>query len=212
MDGLKIKTLSVGPLATNCYILIEDGRCLVIDPGGDPAAILAEMDSGQIETCAILLTHAHFDHTGGAAALQKETGAPVLVGAADEGLLRDPGWMRQFMSPSGSALRDIKVLWEGQEVTLGKTVLTVWETPGHSPGSLTFAEGPPRSPSAVFSGDLIFRRGIGRTDLPGGDHSLIRKSILRILALPKDTVIYPGHGAPTTVSQERYPGSTEPFN
>jgi glyoxylase-like metal-dependent hydrolase (beta-lactamase superfamily II) len=226
---MDVKTLVVGPVATNCYILSEGSQCLVIDPGDEGEAILRDVEAvvrglvldserGQGERLkAILLTHAHFDHTGAAGFLQEKTGAPVFVGRRDEALLREPGWMKQWVSAQTKQPVDIRVLKEGDELRTGETVLKVWETPGHSPGGLTFVaaavSGSPtakaaakrvsRAVPAVFCGDLIFRERIARTDAPGGDQDELFRSIERVLALPGDARIFPGHGNSTTVGYER---------
>ena len=207
---VEVKTIAVGPLATNCYILTEGERCIVIDPGDDGERILSVFkggdETGKTTLQAILLTHAHFDHTMAAGYLQEKTGALVFVGRSDQSMLRDPGWMEQLMPASSEAPSDVRTLSEGDQVTLGGTVLAVWETPGHSPGSLTFIASD--VPASAFCGDLIFREGVGRTDLPGGDPDRLFESVDRVLGLPPRTVIYPGHGPSTTVIHEK---SANPF-
>lgn len=212
---MDVKTIAVGSLATNCYLLIEGNLCIVVDPGYEgeriARAILCHGDqTSRLTVQAILLTHAHFDHTMAAGYLQKETGAPVFVGAKDIGMIVEPGWMKDFM-PSGCGMpSDLRALSEGDRVTLGDVALEVWETPGHSPGSITFVLDAPQpianatglSPKMVFCGDLIFRRSVGRTDLPGGDPDQLFNSVDRVLSLPGKTVIYPGHGRSTTVAGE----------
>ncbi len=198
---MEVRTVEVGPLGTNCYILSEAERCIVIDPGDEGERILAASEGASVQ--AILLTHGHFDHTQAAGYLQEKTDAPVFVGAGDRAILDDPGWMKQFLPSGSNAPTDVRILTEGDEVRLGASVLQVWETPGHSPGSLSFiAEG------AAFCGDLVFREGVGRTDLPGGEPDRLFESVDRVLELPGQTVIYPGHGPQTTVSHEK---SANPF-
>ena len=201
-----MKVIPVGPLRTNCYILESAGDYVVIDPGDEGERILAQMRDGLAaghRLKAVLLTHAHFDHTLAAPYLQEKTGAPVYVGRGDAGLLSDPAWMRPMMPEGVSQPADIRTLSEGDVLKVGAVSLVVWETPGHSPGSLTFLvqEGVPAP--VVFSGDLLFRGGVGRTDLPGGDDSALASSISRVLELPAETVVYPGHGPATTVGRER---------
>jgi glyoxylase-like metal-dependent hydrolase (beta-lactamase superfamily II) len=193
---MDVKVIEVGPLATNCYVLTAGDRCLVIDPGDEADRILAALDGFKVQ--AILLTHGHFDHTSAAAYLQEKTAAPVFVGAPDRALLDDPGWMKQFMSTDAGTISDVRTLAEGDKVQLGETVLEVWETPGHSAGSLSFIS----NEAQGFCGDLIFREGVGRTDLPGGDPDRLFESVDRVLKLPGKTAIYPGHGPRTTVAHE----------
>lgn len=221
---MDVKTIAVGPLATNCYILMEGDRCVVIDPGDEGDRILKALEGdGERATPlaveAILLTHAHFDHTMAAGQLQKATGAPVFVGSKDKAMLSEPGWMEQFMQGNADMPCDVRILSEGDKVPFGGVTLDVWETPGHSQGSLTFVAdiatptsalpteplaGAPRpSPKVAFCGDLIFRRGVGRTDLPGGDPDQLFSSVDRFLSLPGKTRIYPGHGPSTTVAGEK---------
>jgi len=218
-------------LATNCYILFEDNRCLIIDPGDEGERILSEIRASlgfaapdQAAVQAIFLSHGHFDHTMAAGYLQKETGAPVYVGAKDMGAVVEPGWMKDFMPSACKPPSDLRTLSEGDRVAFGDLVLDVWETPGHSPGSLTFvlrigasdpntpketAAGAPANPSKMaFCGDLIFRKGVGRTDLPGGDQDALFESVDRVLGLPGETSIYPGHGPATTVRREK---ASSPF-
>lgn len=228
---MNVKTIPVGPLATNCYILVEGNRCLIIDPGDEGERVLNEARAAmgtpvpaEAAVQAILFSHGHFDHTMAAGYLQKETGAPVYVGAKDRSMTVEPGWMKDFMPSACEPPADLRTLSEGDLVVLGDVVLDVWETPGHSPGSLTFvvhveasdpntpmetAAGAPASLSKMaFCGDLIFRRGVGRTDLPGGDQDALFESVDRVLGLPGDTSIYPGHGPATTVRREK---ASSPF-
>ena len=146
----------------------------------------------------MLLTHGHFDHFLAAAEVQRETGAPVWVGEDDLLLLRDLGWMAQFL-PQGLALpSDVRALAEGDRVTVGDEELSVIHTPGHSQGSCCFL-----APGILFSGDLIFQGAVGRTDLPGGDPVELDRSLARVADLPGDTVMYPGHGPVTKVAVEK---------
>ena len=203
---LEVRAIPVGPLSTNCYILESGGYYVVIDPGDEGERILTQMREGLAaghRLKAVLLTHAHFDHTLAAGYLQEKTGAPVYVGRGDAGLLSNPGWMRPMMPAEVSRPADVRALSEGDILNVGAVSLVVWETPGHSPGSLTFLaeEGVPTP--VVFCGDLLFRGGVGRTDLPGGDESALASSISRVLELPDETAVYPGHGPATTIGRER---------
>lgn len=195
---MDIRQLSVGSLETNCYIVASGKDCVVVDPGGEAERILSEIAACGCEVTAVLLTHGHFDHFLAAAEVQRETGAPVWVGEDDLPLLRDLGWMAQFL-PQGLALpSDVRALAEGDRVTVGDEELSVIHTPGHSQGSCCFL-----APGILFSGDLIFQGAVGRTDLPGGDPVELDRSLARVADLPGDTVIYPGHGPVTKVAVEK---------
>ncbi|UCG39778.1 MAG: MBL fold metallo-hydrolase [bacterium] len=197
-----IEHLVVGPLQSNCFIVGDEGtgEAVVIDPGGDGEIIAAAVKRRPWNVTAILNTHAHFDHIAANSLLIKETGAPLLVPRGDApflaqahlsarlyGLLVDP-------SPAPDRILD-----EGDVVKVGSHEIRVLLTPGHSPGGATFV-----TSGGIFPGDALFAGSIGRTDLPGGDYQTLIDSIMeKIMALPDDTVVYPGHGPATTVGRER---------
>lgn len=199
---MKIFCLTVGPLDTNCYVVVDEssGACMVIDPGGDAAVILDAMRKQGVKAEKIVLTHAHFDHTGAVAELKEKTGAAVLLGRGDAELLENPGWMRPYMnSKSSRGIRPDGVLNESDLVKVGELSFKVLETPGHTPGSIClYREG------TLFSGDTLFLEGVGRTDLPGGSMADLRDSLTgKLFVLPDDTVVYPGHGETTTIGHEK---------
>ena len=176
----------VGPLMVNCYIVgcKETKAAVVIDPGGDVPRIVSELVKRDLTVKYILNTHGHWDHTGGNEELEKITQAPLLIHAADAGKA----------SPRGAAF-----LEEGQEIRFGTHGLKVIHTPGHSPGSVCFC-----SPGVVFSGDTLFAGSIGRTDLPGGSYEGLLDGVRKkLFCMEDDTRVYPGHGPPSTVGQER---------
>ena len=198
-----VRTLPVGPLQTNCYLVgCEETRLgAVIDPGGDAADILAAIEQDRLTVQYILLTHAHFDHVGAVAELVEATRAPLALHPDDLAILRARGgaamfgiWMRPSPDPDLS-------LSEGQVIPVGKLRLQVLHTPGHTPGHVTFHE--PLA-HAAFDGDVLFQMGIGRTDFPGSSYRQLMDSIrTKLFMLPDDTVIYPGHGPATTVGDEK---------
>lgn len=199
---MKIVSLTVGPIETNCYVVVDErsGSCMVIDPGGDAGVILDALRKEEANVGKIVLTHAHFDHTGAVAELKEKTGAEVLVGRGDAGLLENPDWMRPRMNPKNAAgIRPDGVLNESDLVKVGELFFKVLETPGHTPGSIClYREG------TLFSGDTLFLEGVGRTDLPGGSMTDLRDSIAgKLFLLPDDTVVYPGHGETTTIGHEK---------
>lgn len=198
-----IRTLLVGLIQTNCYV-IGDGTTregAVIDPGGDPDPILAAIDAEGLTIRYILNTHAHFDHMAANEALCAATGAPLGLHPADSALLALGGGGKWFGFTSISSPDPTLELYDGQVLRLGELQMTVLHTPGHSPGHVAFYL---PDEAALFSGDALFQRSIGRTDLPGGDPATLLDSIHdKLLTLPDETMVYPGHGPATTIGAER---------
>lgn len=182
---MDVRTIPVGILATNCYIVVKDGLAVIIDPGAQGPKILKA--AAGLEIRAILLTHGHNDHTGALSALIKAMGAPVLIGAGD--LAR---------AAAAAPKANIKTLAPGMCWEEGEFAFEVIATPGHTPGSVCYyAEG------ALFSGDTLFAGGVGRTDLPGGSEADIFRSIReKLFVLPPQTLVLPGHGPATTIGDE----------
>lgn len=196
---MRIHTFPLGPLETNCYLLTEGGEAACVDPGGNPSAVVRHLAAGNLKLTAILITHMHFDHVLGAAALAQETGAPVYANERDDFIIRcglSSG--RSFGLPDTEPFASTN-LDEG-EITLMGLTCKVFATPGHSPGSLSYYF---PSAGAVFCGDVLFHRSVGRTDLPGGDSDVLRESIrTKLFKLPSETVVYPGHGPATLIGDE----------
>ncbi len=199
-----LKTLVVGPLETNCYLLgcERTHQAAIIDPGDDSVDILLAVRELGLEVVWILLTHFHFDHVLAAHAVQRTTGARVAIHAEDAPLLHHPpAALRAFGPAASSSLRVDRLLADGDALSVGEVNIQVLHTPGHSPGSASFYLAREK---AVFSGDALFCEGVGRTDLPGGSYQVLLESIThRLLALPDDTTVYPGHGPATTIGHER---------
>jgi glyoxylase-like metal-dependent hydrolase (beta-lactamase superfamily II) len=207
--AVEIRRMSLGPLQTNCY-LVGCGvtrRAVVVDPAADGQGIaaLAEREGWRIER--ILITHAHFDHVGGLAALKAATGAPICVHPdAVTMLAAAPGSAALFGLHIPAPPAADELLADGQELQVGELVLQVMHTPGHAPGHVCFYL---PAHLALFDGDVLFRGGIGRTDFPNSDHQLLMRSIReKILNLPDETHVFSGHGPETTVGEER---ATNPF-
>jgi glyoxylase-like metal-dependent hydrolase (beta-lactamase superfamily II) len=198
---LYVKTFQLGPLETNCYLVYNDAKqAVVIDPGGDPAEVLAFLRSQGLTLTHILNTHLHFDHIGGNAALASATGAVILAGEADRPLLESELGNGGFMGFPKTPSFSFTPLEPGTHSFVGETC-HVLATPGHSPGSLSLYF---PALGAVFCGDLIFYRSVGRTDFPGGDDKVLKESAYaKILVLPEETIIYPGHGPKTDVRDAR---------
>lgn len=186
-----IETIEVGPLATNSYLIAAadgaDGA--VIDPGDDVEKIIAAAERRRLHITHIINTHGHWDHIGAVAALSRHTGAFVYIHADDA----------EMFGQVGADTIDYEALQDNQVLIIGGVRLEVRFTPGHTRGGISLIAGPD-----AFVGDLIFAGSIGRTDLPGGDfETLIRSINDRILTLPDNTIIHPGHGPSTTVGIER---------
>lgn len=199
-----VETFAVGPLQCNCTILCDEEtkEAIVIDPGDEIPQILKRMEKHGAKLKQIIVTHAHIDHVGGALRLKETTGAPILLNERDLPLLNmmemQAGWIGiappEVASPDASAEDGIVI---GLTSSPGK----VLHTPGHTPGSicLHFEE-----QKLLIAGDTLFAGSIGRTDLPLGDSRQILQSIHdRILPLPDETLVIPGHGIKTTIGRER---------
>ena len=190
-----LKTLIVGPIQSNCYIIgCERTReAAVIDPGGDADRILITLAKDKLRCAYVINTHGHFDHSAENKRLKEVTGAQLLIHHADAPMI-----LHQSAPPPDRYLN------EGDIITLGDISLKVLHTPGHSPGGISLV-----TDKVVFVGDTLFAGSIGRTDFPGGDHEgLLRNVRKKIFTLGDDVVVYPGHGPKTTVGRER---KTNPF-
>ena len=197
---LHVTAMPLGPLDTNCYVLHSDREAVVIDPGGDAHEILSFLATEKLTLHSVLNTHLHFDHIQGNADLVQATGVTVMASPKDAFLLDTELGGGGMMGFPRTPPFSIEPLEEGELSLLGATC-RVLATPGHSPGSLSFYF---EAIGAVFVGDLLFHRSVGRTDFPGSsERELLRSVRTKIFTLPEDTVVYPGHGPETTVGQER---------
>lgn len=199
-DTMQIRTFALGPLQTNCYLLSRNGEAVVVDPGGDPAAVLGALENDGLTLTHILNTHFHFDHVGGNRKLAQETGAPILASSEDAYLMETELGLGGFMGLPRIEMFEYENIKPGAHRFLGLEC-TVFPTPGHSPGSLSFYF---PDAAAVFVGDLVFYRSVGRTDFPGGDFDTLKQSVMEsIFTLPDGTAIYTGHGEATNVGDEK---------
>ncbi|MGH3216552.1 MAG: MBL fold metallo-hydrolase [Trebonia sp.] len=206
-----------GALAANCYIVAPapGEECVIIDPGQDAERGIEELLARyRLKPVAVLLTHGHIDHVWSVGPVCGAKGIPAWIHPADRGLLADPAsglalnvGQELFGGIAFTEPDDVRELTDGAALELAGVQLTVGHVPGHTPGSVTFRGGADDL-DALFSGDLLFAGSIGRTDLPGGDHAAMLKSLARTLTLPDGTVVLPGHGPQTTVGAER---RTNPF-
>jgi glyoxylase-like metal-dependent hydrolase (beta-lactamase superfamily II) len=187
-----IKTLVVGQIETNCYIVTDEKTltCAVIDPGDESNTILDYLESNRLKAEAIFLTHGHFDHRLAVETVSGETGAAVWIHKNDA-----VSGFDQFKLTAGP---DVHYYAKGDTVTVGGLTFTVLETPGHSPGSVTL-----RCEGVLFTGDTLFRGSAGRTDLGEGDTETLLRSLYRLSRLPGDFEVYPGHMDASTLDRER---------
>jgi glyoxylase-like metal-dependent hydrolase (beta-lactamase superfamily II) len=200
---LIVKPLPIGPIQTNCYIIgcTETKLGAVIDPGWDAPTILSEAESAGLSIQLVLNTHAHWDHMAANAELLAATDAQLAIHSNDLPLLRAKGGADLWQIPVTPSPDPDIMLTDGQTLEIGQLEIRVLFTPGHSPGHVSFYEA---NAGVVFDGDVLFKQGIGRTDLPGGDHQQLMHSISTVLmALPPETIVYSGHGPATTIGEER---------
>lgn len=200
---LNIEVLALGPIQTNCYLLrkIDEPKAIVIDPGLNPKSLIKRLEGIEVE--AILLTHAHWDHIGGVDELRKLKKCPVYLHDLEAQWLTDPRKNGSAKWPdlsgeisSNAADYD---LYDGQTLMMLGETFQVFHTPGHSPGSVSFLYG-----KHLFSGDVLFKLSVGRTDLPGGSHNVLLDSIHgKLFELSDDVTVYPGHGPRTSIGYER---------
>ncbi len=195
-----VRSLTVGPLQENCWIVAaEDGRAFVVDPGEEADRIVQAVDGLTVE--AILLTHTHVDHVGAVAPLARATGAaPVYCPVLEADDLRKIVIPFPGLGPYEGHEPE-ELLQGGETLALAGERVDVLFTPGHSRGHLSFSL-PDRG--LLLSGDVLFQGSVGRTDLPGGDHETLLRSIAQLLeSLPADTRVLPGHMGSTTLGDER---------
>jgi hydroxyacylglutathione hydrolase len=203
---IHIETFAAGPLGCNCSLVVDTDakRGIVIDPGGDFDVIAARIDALGVRVDAIVHTHTHIDHVGATADVQRKSGAPACI-HEDDRFLYDllPVQAAMLGIPQPESVTMEGSLRDGSSIASGAVELGILHTPGHTPGSVTFVV-ETGDGKRVFSGDTLFRRGIGRTDLWGGDSTLILHSLReKILTLPDDAIVVPGHGPETTIGEER---------
>jgi len=205
----RVHTIVVGPFAVNCYLLWNEAtaEAVIIDPGDEAELITAEMDQFNLTPRAILLTHGHGDHIAAISNLKEKFDLPLYIGQGEEKMLADPSAniSAYFDQPIVAPVPDHLVADE-QVLMVAGIRLAVLSTPGHTAAGVCYFE---EKAGRLFSGDTLFAGSIGRTDLGGGDFNRLIRSIReKILVLPDNVVVYPGHGPRTTVGAER---TSNPF-
>jgi hydroxyacylglutathione hydrolase len=199
-----LEMVTVGPFQENCYVIGDEvtGEGALIDPGDEAARIALAVERTNLEIGWIIITHAHIDHVGGVAALVDEYACPVLMHAEAEPMLGQLPTQAMMMGLRFGKVPAVDRHIEDDEVLeVGGLELKALYTPGHAPGHLAFYL---ESEGLVLSGDALFAGGVGRTDLFGGDMDLLLRSIVeRLMTLPDETRVLPGHGPETTIGEER---------
>jgi len=209
-----------GSFAANCYLVAPapGEECVIIDPGQDAEPGIEELLAKyRLKPIAVLLTHGHIDHMWSVAPVCGAKGIPAYIHPDDRGLLSDPARgislaaKQHFLGGmTFSEPDDVKELADGEVITMAGLDFTVAHAPGHTEGSVTFGTeaAAEETDGTLFSGDLLFAGSIGRTDLVGGDHAKILRSLAKTLTLPDATLVLPGHGPQTTIGTER---ASNPF-
>ena len=197
-----LETVNVGPMQVNCYVLAcaPAGEAIIIDPGDQASKINSALKKYKLRAAMVINTHGHYDHIG----CDDEFGVTVYAHKLDLPLLQDAG--KNFSSSFSSAYKvksEIKTLEDKEVIKLDCLELEVIHLPGHTPGGIGLLLKKPQA-GIVFTGDTLFNRGIGRYDLEGSSRSQLEKAIKeRLFVLPSQTIVYPGHGAPTTIGREK---------
>ena len=200
-----LKELVVGMFASNCFIVGSENTMdgIIIDPGADANAILNAVNDLGLSIVLIVATHSHVDHVGALRQVKEATGADYAVHEADVEGMTPAVFGRMLGVVMGGSFKappkPDRVLRDGDVIEVSDLKFTVLHTPGHTPGGISLL-----GDGVVFSGDTLFNYGIGRTDMSGGDYATLMNSIMtKLMALPDDTIVYPGHGPSTTVGDER---------
>ena len=198
-----LKSLVVGPLATNCYIVGSEStkEGMIIDPGDEAKKILKSVEDLGLKIKLIVLTHGHMDHIGALREIKEATGVEVAIHSDDaeplQGNYQSLGAMFGLFYPAPPQVE--RLLNDGDSLDIGDLHFLVLHTPGHTPGGICLL-----GEEVVFTGDTLFNYGIGRTDLPGSNYSQLMNGIhTKLMTLPDSTVVYPGHGPETTIGAER---------
>ena len=196
-----LRKLVVGPFASNCYIVGSESskEGMIIDPGDEAEVILRNVKDLELEIRSIVLTHGHIDHIGALKEVKEATGAEVAIHTDEAKSLQRQSSSTLLGLAYPTPLPPDRLLQDGDSMDIGDLHFSVLHTPGHSPGGICLLE-----KGVIFSGDTLFNFGIGRYDLPGGSYSQLMNSIhTKLMTLPDNTTVYPGHGPDTTIGTER---------
>jgi glyoxylase-like metal-dependent hydrolase (beta-lactamase superfamily II) len=198
---LAVDRYELGPVGTNCYVVrvSRDAReAVVIDPGADAAQLRLDLARLGASIAAILITHCHYDHIGAVADLADARAVPVYVSVGEREILAQADSIYAAFGVHVRPYRGAATVDDGDDLVVAGLTFETVSVPGHSPGHVAY-----HVDGSLFSGDVLFAGGVGRVDLPGGDWEILLGSIRRLLDdFPPETVVYPGHGAPTTLGDE----------
>ena len=200
---MKIDRFVIGPVGTNCYIVRNEDtdECFVTDPAACPPELVGHIRKEGLNVKAVLLTHGHFDHIMGIDGFLKEYSVPVYVHEDDLKMMEDPQWNQSAIYTAGYTFAGAAPLRDGQTLSLAGYDFQVLHTPGHTPGGCCYYV---KSEGVLFSGDTLFQRSVGRTDFEGSStKDLIRGIREKLMVLPDDTHVYPGHMGETLIGYEK---------
>ncbi|MCY6958573.1 MBL fold metallo-hydrolase [Clostridium brassicae] len=195
---MKIKVIPLGLYAANCYILIDENTkdASIIDPGGDAKLLIKEVEKLEVNPKYILLTHGHMDHVGAVNDVKEKYNIPVYINLKDKKMMNEG---QDVFGATWKGTSEDTEINEGDILTLGSLEIKCIETPGHTPGGMCFIVR-----NVVFTGDTLFEGSIGRTDFVGGDYNALIKNIKeKLMILPEDTIVLPGHGPKSNIGYEK---------
>lgn len=201
---MKLKRFALGALWTNCYLVWDnDGEALIVDPGGPAAEVADFVRENGLKVNWIFLTHGHGDHIGGISDVRVLSANGIAIHEQDASCLTDAKHnLSSYMGESVELTAADRILRDGDILTVGQMTVKIIHTPGHTLGgvSILVSEG---NEKVLFSGDTLFARSVGRTDLPGGDEGVLMESLKKLQPLPDDLSVFPGHGPDTVLGEEK---------
>ena len=191
--------ITKGLLESNCYLISDSGEGAIIDPGADVSKIVAMIEETDCKIKYIIITHTHTDHVASVDLLREKTGAPALIHISEAGYLADSWYNGSGLFGYEYRYREAdRFLEDGERLPLGNLELEVIHTPGHTPGCICI-----KAEDKLFTGDTLFKRSIGRTDLGTGSYKDIKASLKKLMELDESVIVYPGHGVSTTIGYEK---------
>ncbi len=200
---MDVLCFSLGQLQTNCYFLIKEGNCLIIDPADEASFILEQIQRRNLKLLGLFATHGHFDHLMAVGAIQQSFNIPLYISSKDLFLLdRLEETAKYFLKykPILLPIKNIKNLESENFLKIKNFKFKILFTPGHTPGSLSFCFSEEK---VIFTGDTLFKKAVGRFDFSYSSRDDLKKSLKKIFSLPKNTIVYPGHGDRTTLAEEK---------